>query len=162
MSPAEQGELGRQAGSVMSSGDMSHPIPSSPTRPCGLAGRAHSRTPHVAHPGAHTLDKHSHSAHIVPHDLHTQLTRIVWVWSPTPRSTLAVTLTAQPLVYTHTGTCISKWTYTVIHVRDMPLGGPHTLLHKAVVCVSHPVTGSGSHPQAIGHRQVVSQVGQEP
>lgn len=51
----------------MSSGDVSHPIPSSPTRPCGLAGRVHSRTPHTAHPGAHAWDRHVHPAHVVPH-----------------------------------------------------------------------------------------------
>lgn len=68
MSLAEQGELGGRAGGRMSSGDVSHPIPSSPTRPCGLAGRAHSRTPHTAHPGAHAWDRHIHSAHVVPQD----------------------------------------------------------------------------------------------
>lgn len=67
----------------------------------------------------------------------------------------------QPLVHTHNGTYVSKWTCTVIHVCDMPLGGPHTLLHKAVVCMPHPVTGSGSHPQAIAHTDGATGLDQE-
>lgn len=63
----------------------------------------------------------------------------------------------RPLVRTHNGMHISKWTYTVIHVCDMPLGGPHTRLHKAVARLPHPVTGSGRHPQAIAHTQMVPQ-----
>lgn len=61
----------------------------------------------------------------------------------------------QPPVHTHNGMYISKWTYAVTHVCDMPLGRPHTPLHEAVVCVPHPVTGSGSHPRAIAHTQMV-------
>lgn len=50
---------------------------------------------------------------------------------------------------------IGKWTHTVTHWCPVPLGGPHTLLHKAVVCLPQPFTGSGSCPQATAHSQMV-------
>lgn len=55
--------------------------------------------------------------------------------------------------YVHTLTCIGSWTHTVTHWCAVPLGGPHTLLHRAV-CVSAAAfhrlrqssSGHSSHP----------------
>lgn len=124
VSPAEQGELGGRAGGRMSSGDVSHPIPSSPTRPFSLAGRAHARTPHVAHPGAHTLDKHSHLAHAVPHDLHTQRTHMLWAWSPSPW-----TVQKHTRCYTHSPSL------RCIHTMARISANGHTQSHMCVTCL---------------------------
>lgn len=151
----------------MSSGDVSHPISSSPTRPCGLAGRAHSRTPHAAHPGSHTWDRHkSLSTRSSTRPAHT--TDNVWyglnhLCHEHSRSTHAGTLTAPASgVYTYWHIC-QKSAYTVTHGCAVPLRRPHTLLHKAVSCVSalsgHRLRQSSSGH--ISHPDMGPELGQE-
>lgn len=150
----------------MSSGDVSHPISSSPTRPCGLAGRAHSRTPHAAHPGSHTWDRHkSLSTRSSTQPAHTTDTRGMGLntyFMNTPEAHMLVHSQPRPLVCTHTCTYVRNQ-HTQSHMGVLcPWADPtHCSIRQLVVCLPSLVTGSGSRPQGTSHTQMVPELGQE-